>query len=193
MTRDDPRADDPWAGFTLDPRLPQHAVLRATDRDRSAVLALLSSAYAEGRLDREELDERTSAAQTLKTYGQIAPLVHDLIPQVGPAAGPADLTRWGPREVAAEARRRYDTERRSAVLTFLGPTLICWTIWTAISLGPDGFEMSFPWPLIVMAATLFHLVQVAVQRRERIQHHVRAIERQQAKALRRPRRGQFPI
>lgn len=184
--------DDPWAGFTLDPRLPQHAALRATDQDRTAVHQLLAQAYAEGRLDREELDERTGIAEALKTYGQIPPLVRDLVPQLPSPAGPLDLTRWGPREVAREAQRRYDAERRSAVLTFLGPTLICWAIWTATSFGGDGFAMSFPWPLIVMAATLTHLVRVLVQRGDRIQHHLRAIERQQAKALRRPRRGPFP-
>lgn len=162
--------------------------MRAGDRDRALVQQVLGEAYAEGRLDRAELDERCEGAQLARTLGELVPFLVDIVP-ARPTGPRPELVRWSPEDVHREAARRYDTERRSAVLAFVGPTLICWAVWTATSFGRDGFEAAFPWPLIVMAATLFHLVQVLVQRRERVEQHVRRIEREQAKAQ---RRGRWP-
>ncbi len=162
--------------------------MRAGDRDRALVQQVLGEAYAEGRLERDELDERSEAVQRARTLGELVPFLVDIVPARPVAPKPA-LVQWGPDEVRREALRRYDGERRSAVLTFVGPSLICWAVWTATSWGPDGFEADFPWPLIVMAATLFHLVQTLVQRRERVEGHMKRIEREQAKAL---RKGKWP-
>ena len=182
---------DPWAGFTLDPRLPQHAGLRAADRDRAVVHQLLGEAYAEGRLDHDELEERGAAADAVKTYGEIPALVMDLVPVVLPG-GSGRLVPLNQDEVRREAVRRYDAERRGAVMAFLGPTLICWVIWIATSFGGDGFEPYFPWPLIVTAVTLVNLLRVAITRDERIQDQVRRVERERAKALKRQRRSLPP-
>ena len=49
-----------WSGFALDPRDPAHAGLRASDADRERIQRVLADAFADGRLDREEHDERTT-------------------------------------------------------------------------------------------------------------------------------------
>ncbi|MQW75002.1 DUF1707 domain-containing protein [Nocardioides sp. dk4132] len=183
--------DDPWAGFSLDPRLPQHAALRASDADRAVVHQLLGQAYADGRLDHDELEERSTAADALKTYGEIPALVVDLVPMTL-TAGSGLPVPMRAEDVRREAVRRYAAERRSAILAFIGPTLICWAVWVATSFGGGSFEPYFPWPLIVMAVTLVNLLRATVGRHERIEEHVRRIERQRAKALKRQRRGLPP-
>ena len=90
--------------------------LRAGNADRERVVAQLNGAFAEGRLDVRELDERVAAAYAAKTLGELAPLTADLPagrspaprpagPPVRPAAGPArsSATPAGPRSAARSA------------------------------------------------------------------------------------------
>jgi hypothetical protein len=53
-------------------------MIRASDRDRDAVVAALRDAYAAGRLTLEEFDERTTAAYASKTWGELRRLTEDL-------------------------------------------------------------------------------------------------------------------
>jgi hypothetical protein len=55
----------------------QH-VIRASDRDRDAVVQRLQEAFAEGRLDDEEFDQRTRAALTARLSSDLAVLTGDL-------------------------------------------------------------------------------------------------------------------
>jgi Domain of unknown function (DUF1707) len=59
--------------------------LRASDADRDQVATLLSTAYAEGRLTREEHDERIGELMVAKTFDDLIPLTRDLV-IVGPPA-----------------------------------------------------------------------------------------------------------
>jgi Domain of unknown function (DUF1707) len=59
--------------------------LRASDADRDQVATLLSTAYAEGRLSREEHDERIDQLMTAKTFDDLLPITRDLV-LVGPPA-----------------------------------------------------------------------------------------------------------
>ncbi|HEY6687922.1 MAG TPA: DUF1707 domain-containing protein [Propionibacteriaceae bacterium] len=59
--------------------------LRASDADRDQVATLLSTAYAEGRLTREEHDERIGELMAAKTFDDLIPLTRDLV-IVGPPA-----------------------------------------------------------------------------------------------------------
>src|SRR3954449_7875839 len=77
---DERAARDVWASFQHDPRDPAAAPLRASDADRNVVHQLLTDAFADGRLDREEYDERTAAAMSARTLGELPPLVSDLVP-----------------------------------------------------------------------------------------------------------------
>ena len=77
--------------------------LRISDADRASALDLLSEQYAQGRLDKDEFDERSDAVWSAKTQGDLAPVFADL-PVRSPALPdrPAGRGRqwgphWGPR------------------------------------------------------------------------------------------------
>jgi hypothetical protein len=52
--------------------------VRASHDDRAAIVGRLQEAGSAGRLDPDELDERTTAALSARTLGDLAELVHDL-------------------------------------------------------------------------------------------------------------------
>ena len=66
--------------------------LRASDADRDQVATVLSTAYAEGRLTREEHDERIDQLMAAKTFDDLIPITRDLAivgtPSPVPAAQP---------------------------------------------------------------------------------------------------------
>ncbi len=53
--------------------------LRASDADREQVATVLSTAYAEGRLSREEHDERLNQLMAAKTFDDLIPITRDLV------------------------------------------------------------------------------------------------------------------
>ncbi|MEZ0115220.1 hypothetical protein ABH920_009255 [Catenulispora sp. EB89] len=55
-----------------------HSTMRASDADRDRVADALREAYAEGRLDVEEHNERIDLAYKAKTLGELSPLLSDL-------------------------------------------------------------------------------------------------------------------
>jgi len=52
--------------------------MRASDRDRDTANGLLQNAYAEGRLTKDEYDERCGRVLTAQTLGQLQALTADL-------------------------------------------------------------------------------------------------------------------
>jgi Domain of unknown function (DUF1707) len=58
--------------------------LRASDADRDQVANLLSTAYAEGRLTREEHDDRVERLMAAKTFDDLIPITSDLVPTKAP-------------------------------------------------------------------------------------------------------------
>jgi hypothetical protein len=70
--------------------------MRASDQDRESAAELLREAYVEGRLSREELDERAAAVYSATTWGELRDLTADL---------PLPATRTGlPSEILASRR-----------------------------------------------------------------------------------------
>jgi hypothetical protein len=70
--------------------------LRASDADREQVASVLSTAYAEGRLTREEHDERIDQLMAAKTFDDLIPITRDLV-IVGtprPVANPRAASRF---------------------------------------------------------------------------------------------------
>jgi hypothetical protein len=70
--------------------------LRASDTDRDQVATVLSTAYAEGRLTREEHDERLDQLMAAKTFDDLLPITRDLV-VVGtptPVATPQSTSRF---------------------------------------------------------------------------------------------------
>lgn len=166
-----------WARFEHDPRDPAYAGMRASDRDRAVVHDALAGAYAEGRIDREELEERTTAVDGAKTYADLVPPLHDLtvdaaVPAVSISSRP-DLER--------QARGYYTEKRGEAIMGFLIPNLICWAIW--FMTGHDGFV----WPIFVLIPTVGNLVRVLASRQSIVDGRVEKLERKQAKALEPPK------
>ena len=56
----------------------RHALLRASDVDRDAVIDRLREAAGEGRLEPDELEQRVDRALRARTYGDLAALLADL-------------------------------------------------------------------------------------------------------------------
>jgi hypothetical protein len=83
----------PAATPANDPHNP-HSTMRASDADRDRVADALRDAYAEGRLDVEEHNERIDLAYKAKTLGELTPLLSDL-PQRHTVVGPAPVSGPG--------------------------------------------------------------------------------------------------
>jgi hypothetical protein len=173
---------DVWGSFAHDPRDPAVASLRASDADREVIHGVLAEAFADGRLEREEYDERSTSVLAARTLGDLPPLVADPVPAL-PArtsSGRVPLRAATSADIQRRALEHWEDERRNAFFGFVGPTVICWTIWAATSRG-------FPWPAIVMAVTFINFLRVAVSKREVVASEVRRLERRQAKELARER------
>jgi hypothetical protein len=171
------RSGNVWASFQHDPRDPAAAGLRASDADRNVVHNLLTEAFADGRLDREEYDERSTATMQARLLGQLPPLVADLVPARPLLPAQVPLSAAGPLELHDRAVDKWRKERRDAFGTFLFPTFICWFIWLAS--GADGFI----WPAIPMAFTFFNLLRVVSNKAEIVAAEIRRLERKQAREL----------
>nr|WP_067185631.1 DUF1707 and DUF4870 domain-containing protein [Microtetraspora niveoalba] len=62
-----------WSG-----RTPIHPDLRVTNHDRDQVVEHVKAAYAEGRLEKFEMDERLHQAMTARTHADLIPIMDDL-------------------------------------------------------------------------------------------------------------------
>jgi hypothetical protein len=163
-----------WERFPHDPRVGANAPLRASDRDRDVVTDVLATAYSEGRLTREELDERSDRAAAAKTLGELPAIVDDLVATSSTAIMPRSDRR-------AEAERRYRDQRRQALFQFLTPTLICWVIWLSVLIGSNGTP--FPWPAFVMIGTGMRYVGLATNREDTIVGIEKDLEKKERKKL----------
>jgi uncharacterized membrane protein len=166
-----------WDRFSNDPRSSHNAPLRASDLDRSVALDALSAAYADGRLNREEYDERSSGVQASKTLGELVAPLRDLAPD--PASGALVLS--SPKQLQALAEEKYVRDRRNAVTGFLAPNLIVWTIWVVSAVASSGFY--FPWPIFVTLFTAIRLIQVTVNKQAIIESQKRKIQRREQRRI----------
>ena len=77
--------------------------IRVSDQDRQGAVELLSEAYAVGRLSREELDERVTAAYSARTCGELRDLSADLPLPSARTGLPSDIV--ASRRVSRRASR----------------------------------------------------------------------------------------
>jgi DUF1707 SHOCT-like domain/Cell wall-active antibiotics response LiaF, C-terminal len=104
--------------------------VRASDAEREAVVERLRVAMAEGRLTLSELTERTEAAYTATTRGELVPITADL-PAVSrsPAASMRPTTQ-GDREwvvaIMGDSKRqgRWRVERPLAAVAVMGDVVL---------------------------------------------------------------------
>lgn len=156
-----------WDGFSADPRRPEVAGVRASDRDRDTAVEALRDAFADGRLDRAEFERRSSAALAVTLLGEFAPLLQDLEPS--PANRPT---------IHDEAVRRYRREARDARNGFVGISVLTTGIWGATNFGDIlSWDAGFFWPVFPMLGVGAGWLMQVLKRGERIEHHERRIER----------------
>lgn len=176
-----------WAAFAHDPRDRAHTALRASDADRELIARVLATAYADGRLDREEHDQRAETAAAARTLGELPPLVADLVPETAPSKVLDPIAAASPDQLRHRADELWLERRRNALFGFAAPSVVCWAIYLAV----NGWTLDgFLWPLIVMAVTGVHLVRTLTSAQEIRREELRRLEKQQAKALR--KRGWRP-
>lgn len=109
-------------------------MLRVSHADRDVVVDRLKVAFSEGRLDKDELDERLDAALTAKTRGDLDRLLRDV----------ADLApRPVERPVIGAARPFPTSEERvwGMLSHWLG--LVTWIIGPSIIMGTKGRRSAF--------------------------------------------------
>ena len=176
--------DAVWGALSGDPRVPEQAAMRASDADRDVVLQLLTDAYADGRIDREELDARGAATQTARTLGDLVPPLEGLVSTSRSSGSRAILPAAALDQRAVAAWRK---DRRDALWGLVSVSVIVWTIWLVTS----GIG-SFPWPLIVTLAALLNLGKVQLQREDIVRDHRRRLERRQRSALEEREHGEDP-
>jgi hypothetical protein len=93
--------------------------LRASDADREQVANLLSTAYAEGRLTREEHDERVEA------WRAFVPITRDLVPIGTRGRHPKSVA---PIDTTGQNLIPDDHLRNPGVRCGLQPSLEAWTL-----------------------------------------------------------------
>ena len=170
---------DVWGSFGHDPRDPAVASLRASDADREVIHGVLAEAFADGRLDRAEYDERSTAVLAARTLGELPPVVADLVPAL-PARHPSGrvpLVSASSAEIHKRAEEKWRGDRREALMGLVGSALVTWTIWLIFT------RDTIPWPLFVNAFALMNLLRVSMSRKEIVASEVRRLERKQAKEL----------
>jgi hypothetical protein len=164
-----------WESFRLDPRQAGNAPMRASDADREVVRGVLADAYADGRLTREEYDERLSTLYESRTLGQLPALVTDLEPLDGPAPAPAVPVPSPGTDLRTRAARKWRKDVEESFVGFLIPSIICVVIWIAATGG------SFFWPVFPMLFLGLNLIRTVAQRESIIDREVLRLQEQPAK------------
>lgn len=163
-----------WTRFRLDPRQADNARMRASDADRDIVHSVLTDAFADGRLTREEHDERVGTLLEARTLGELPPLVDDLV--LDRDTTPAPVTASQTERFREKGAAAYRKEVQEAIGTLLMVSLITWGIW-GLTVAPDGH----PWPIYPMLFLLVNLVGTAVRREAIVEREVHRLEKKAAK------------
>jgi hypothetical protein len=104
--------------------------MRAADWDREQTVEVLRQAYAEGRLELAELNQRTDTAFRARTFGELRGLIGDL-PRSGPAASLPPEQLWQ-AVTPCPPRRAARQPLRVSMLTLLAAA-VCVLIGAALS------------------------------------------------------------
>lgn len=142
-----------WTRFPLDPR--RSGDMRAGDSDRDTAREILTEAYAEGRIDRLEYDQRIESALQAHHLGQLVPILNDIsITPVGqrPMQPQAPVQ---PDSPARPAQRSSDDGRKGAVRTAVFVVGVTNLVWLMVSITSGQLTYYWPmWPALGMAIML---------------------------------------
>jgi hypothetical protein len=97
-----------------------HGRLRASHADREQVIDTLKTAFADSRLDRDELDARVGQALAARTYAELATATAGIPAAPAPARHP--LPRAGRRAPPYERRTAHGARRTLPVYRPKQPT-----------------------------------------------------------------------
>ena len=111
--------------------------MRASDRDRERAAEVLGDAYAVGRLDLEEFQDRAGAAYTAKTWGELRDLTADLPAWRLPGQGEHDADSF-----TAPARPGPAPQRPFAFIWVMA------VIWLAIAAAAHTAAAAIPLVLL---------------------------------------------
>jgi hypothetical protein len=100
--------------------------LRVSDADRDAAVSELGEHFQDGRLDRDELEDRTGRALRARTGSDLDELLADL-----------------PRETSAPARPPAAVRPRPALVPFMVPVFVGLALTATILIAGGGHH---PWP-----------------------------------------------
>lgn len=99
--------------MTIEPAGERTPAIRVGDRDRDAVVQRLQQAFAEGRLDDDDFDQRTRAALTARHSTDLAVLTGDL-PETAAAPATSPAISPGATQQAGGSAIAYKTSVRRA-------------------------------------------------------------------------------
>jgi len=132
--------------------------LRASDADRDAVVAGLSEHYQAGRLSTDELEDRTGAALSARTYGDLRGLTADL---PGPAA---------PARPAPAAQPASRPGRAGGYLVGVAVLAAALIIGGAVGLLGPGHHGTGAWAVVPVVLIIARIARIA-SRGDRQQQH----------------------
>jgi hypothetical protein len=175
---------DFWASFQHDPRHPDTASLRASDADRDLMQQALTEAFAEGRLDRDEYDERAARVMSARTLGELPAFVADLVPErpLLPARrSRPSLADATPSDLEARAEAKWREERRDSLTGLAGISVLTWGIWLVTSIIA-GFY--FPWPVIPMLLATGNVLRTLSSHEQIVERNLAKLEKKQLRERR---------
>lgn len=124
-----------------------HGYLRAGHADRDQTVNVLKAAFVQGRLARDEFEQRLGQALTSRTYADLRAVTADL---------PAGLVPPAPPAPPAPAR---DTDHRVGVRVIAWLTVMCTVFWLT---QPPGGSSFFGGSLFFVLAVLTMMPGVPV-------------------------------
>jgi hypothetical protein len=129
----------------------QRDQLRASDDDRERVAAILRDAHAEGRLSRDEFDERLDSTYQARTYQDLNGLLTDLPVNRGQLAKPESTSpaiRPSPSPIRQKARRAARKTLNVFWWIYGVAVAINVVVWGSLALFLPGDAPPF-WPIFV--------------------------------------------
>jgi hypothetical protein len=130
--------------------MPTDDTIRASDADREHAVGMLRDGFAAGRLTLAEFDERTTAAFTSRTWGELRELTKDL-----PTAGQRGFLP--PAPVAPHPRdsgERLPTGAHHRGGTGLRPVLAIGLFWLVLTIGAHTDGLLIPVVFFLLMAVL---------------------------------------
>lgn len=141
----------------------QRDQFRASDDDRERVVAILRDAHAEGRLTRDEFDERLESTYAARTYNDLNGLLTDLPASGGQLAKPSGgslAPKPSPGPIRHKARRAARKVLNALWWFYAITVTINVVVWGSVSLAtPESppfwpVFVAGPWGVVMLFAEL---------------------------------------